>query len=338
MNFELSEEQEMLRDAARGALARQDTLAAARAALDGAALPDLWPAAVDAGWPGLLVDDRAGGAGLGVFDAMLVMQECGRRLASVGLLGHFLATWLAGDEHLASGELRGAVAWVDDAEIADGTVTGSAAHVPDVPGADVLIVVAGAVALRVDPAGKGVAIDSRVRYDATRPLGDVRLTGARGALLPVGAERVADAWYVGQALLAAEAIGATEAPLELGLQYAKERQAFGRPIGSYQAVKHQLVEVLRHIETARSLSYYAGWAAEDCHEEFALAASAARFAAEHALNFGTRAVIAVHGGIGNTWEHDAPLYFRRAQLSRLLLGGQSAAGDRVARELLAAAA
>src|SRR5919107_2634119 len=110
MNFELSDEQVMLREAARGALARQDTLGAARAALDGAPLPDLWPMAIEAGWPGLLVPEDRGGAGLDVFDAMLVVQECGRRLAWAGLLGHFLATFLAPDERLASGELRGAAA------------------------------------------------------------------------------------------------------------------------------------------------------------------------------------------------------------------------------------
>jgi alkylation response protein AidB-like acyl-CoA dehydrogenase len=342
VNFELSDEQQMLRDAARGTLARHDTLGAARAALDGAPLPDLWPAAIEAGWPGLLVGEDAGGAGLGVFDAMLVMQECGRRLAWTGLLGHFLATFLDPSERLARGELRGAAALDGAPDIRiegdDAVVTGELSFVPDAPGAGVLVVAGRSGDARVAVRLEGVEVEPVVRFDATRPLGHVRLDGARGTLLGATADRIDAAWFAAQALLAAEAIGATEAPLELGVEYAKERTAFGRPIGSYQAVKHQLVEVLRHIETARSLSYYAGWAAEDRPEEFALAACAARFAAEHALSFGTRAVIAVHGGIGNTWEHDAPLYWRRAQLSRLLLGGQTAAGEVVAGELLRAAA
>jgi alkylation response protein AidB-like acyl-CoA dehydrogenase len=368
VNFELSEEQELLREAARGALARHDTLAAAREALDGAALPDLWPVAVDAGWPGLLVDEDAGGAGLGVFDAMLVMQECGRRLASVGLMGHFLATFLGrGESALGSGETRAAAVIARPPDAGEGwtvessapgsprvaaptaerdgdtaTVSGVAAYVPDAAGAGALVVVAlsgdGPVAVLVDPAAGGVEVERVVRYDATRPLGSVRLDGARGTVLDATPERIGHAWYLAQALLAAEAIGATEAPLELGIEYAKERHAFGRPIGSYQAVKHQLVEILRGIETARSLSYYAGWAAEDSADEFALAASAARYAADRALDYGARTVIAVHGGIGNTWEHDAPLYLRRAQLSRILLGGMTAAGDRVSRELLQASA
>ncbi|HLM49401.1 MAG TPA: acyl-CoA dehydrogenase family protein, partial [Solirubrobacteraceae bacterium] len=116
--------------------------------------------------------------------------------------------------------------------------------------------------------------------------------------------------------------------------YAKERFTFGRPIGSYQAVKHALVEVLRRLENLRSLVYYAGWAGDDKPDEFPLAASAARVAAGAAQDYATRELISVHGGIGATWEHDAPLFFRRAQLARRLLAGDGDAADRVADELL----
>jgi alkylation response protein AidB-like acyl-CoA dehydrogenase len=113
MNFALSDEQVLLREAARGALSRHKTVEAAREALeDPSALPDLWPMVVEAGWPGLLVSEDHGGAGLGAFDALLVAEECGRVLASVPLLGLLPATAIlnaAGDESLedvASGELR----------------------------------------------------------------------------------------------------------------------------------------------------------------------------------------------------------------------------------------
>jgi alkylation response protein AidB-like acyl-CoA dehydrogenase len=123
----------------------------------------------------------------------------------------------------------------------------------------------------------------------------------------------------------------------MSVQYAKERFTFGRAIGSYQAIKHELTEVLRRLENARSLQYYAGWARTDAPDEFPLAASAVRTVAGEALDFATRSNINVHGGIGATWEHDAPLYFRRAQLHRRLLGGTSGAADRVAGELLTTA-
>jgi alkylation response protein AidB-like acyl-CoA dehydrogenase len=372
MNLALSDEQELLREAARGTLARAGTVAAARAALeDPAAAPDLWPLAVEAGWPGLLISEDHGGAGLGAFDAMLVAQECGRVLAGVPLLGALPATALldaGGHEHIeavSAGEVR--TAWLparppDDlgsgwtvarargtgrepapAVVVDGdavTFTGTVAWVPDAPGAELLVVVGATedgepVAGVVDAADAGV--EPVVRYDATRALGHVTLDGARGQRLDVSSEQIGRAWYIAQALLAAESVGAVEATLEMAVAYAKERFTFGRPIGSYQAIKHGLTEVLRLLENGRSLLYYAGWADADRPAEFPLAASAARSAAGRALEFAARQNITTHGGIGATWEHDAPLYFRRAQLSRRLLGGTSGATDRVAAALLAAA-
>src|SRR5438874_2225851 len=249
MDFELSDEQQFLREAARGALSRHKTVEAAREALDGGERLDLWSTGREAGWPGLVVSEARGGAGLGALDAMLVMAEAGRVLASVGLLGHVPATAI---------------------------------------------------------------------LDATED-----------------EEVLRSAWYLAQGLIAAESLGAVEACLEMSVAYAKERHTFGRPIGSYQAVKHGLVEILRRLENARSLMYYAGWARQDAPDEFSLAASSARVAAGGALDYAARENISVHGGIGATWEHDAPLYFRRAQLSRRLLGGTGGATDRVAGELLA---
>jgi alkylation response protein AidB-like acyl-CoA dehydrogenase len=183
----------------------------------------------------------------------------------------------------------------------------------------------------------GVSIEKVIRYDATHPLGHVGFSSARGRRLDVDAVALADAWYVAQSLIAAESIGAVQTCLDQSVAYAKERFTFGRPIGSYQAIKHELTEVLRRLENARGLEYYAGWARGSKPEEFPLAASAARSAAGRALDFGARTMINVHGGIGATWEHDAPLFFRRAQLSRRLLGGTHDATDRVAEESLKAA-
>lgn len=369
MNLALSDEQEFLREAARGALARHPTIEHAHEALETDAELDLWPTTVEAGWPGLLVGEERGGTGLGAFDAMLVAQECGRVLAPVALLGLLPATALldAGRwdavEAVAAGERR--AAWLParppsdteprwTVEAASGArradlprlegdrVSGTVAFVPDAPGADVLVVVAadgdgGPVAVVVDGAADGVKVEPVKRYDPTRSLGQVRLDGAPVTRLEAAESDLARAWYLAQALIAAESVGTVETCLEMGLAYAKERFTFGRPIGSYQAVKHAQVEILRRMENARSLLYYAGWAYDSRPEEFALAASAARAAAGEALEFASRENINVHGGIGATWEHDAPLFFRRAQLSRRLVGGTHDATDRVAAELLAAA-
>jgi alkylation response protein AidB-like acyl-CoA dehydrogenase len=372
MNLALSDEQELLREAARGTLARAGTVAAARAALeDPSAAPDLWPLAVEAGWPGLLISEEHGGAGLGAFDAMLVAEECGRVLAGVPLLGLLPATALldtAGHERLAevaAGEVRPAwlparppddlgAGWTVDRPRGAGrdpapnatvdgdavTFTGTVPWVPDAPGAE-LLVVAGVTDDGTPVAGAmeaaGATVEAVVRYDATRPLGHVTLDSARAVQLDVDGDQIARAWYLAQALVAAESVGAVEATLEMSVAYAKERFTFGRAIGSYQAIKHGLTEVLRLLENARSLLYYAGYAWDDRPEEFPLAASAARSAAGRALEFASRQNITTHGGIGATWEHDAPLYFRRAQLARRLLGGTKDATDRVAAELLASA-
>jgi len=183
-------------------------------------------------------------------------------------------------------------------------------------------------------AADDAAIEPADRYDATRSLGHVRLDGAAASVLDgADATLLASAWYLASTLLAAESLGAVERALEASVQYAKERFTFGRAIGSYQAVKHQLVEVLRRLDNARSLMYYAGWAGADKPDEWPLAASAFRLSAGKAIEDATRTQISVFGGTGATWEHDAPLYFRKAQLSRRLLGGTAGAADRVASEL-----
>jgi alkylation response protein AidB-like acyl-CoA dehydrogenase len=371
MNLALSDEQVFLREAARGALSRFKTLEAARSALDGdgQALPDLWPTACEAGWPGLLIGEQHGGAGLDAFDAMLVLGECGRVIAGIPLLGHLPATAILDGasqapmlDDLATGAKRAAYlpvsppddvqdVWTVDPrsgiergpapQLSGGKVTGTLHFVPDAPGADLLAGVAvengKAVGVAIDAAAPGVSIEAVERYDATRSLGHVTLQDADATVLDVPETTLAGAWHLAQALIAAESLGSVETALDVSVAYAKDRFTFGRAIGSYQAVKHSLTEVLRNLENGRSLLYYAGWARNGAPDEFPLAASAARSVAGRALDGAARTMISVHGGIGATWEHDAPLYFRRAQLSRRLLGGTAGATDRVAGELLAQA-
>jgi alkylation response protein AidB-like acyl-CoA dehydrogenase len=379
MNFDLSDEQRALRDAARDALTRHDLLGDAHSVLDGSAPVDLWPTACAAGWPGLLVPEAYGGAGLGAVEALLVAVETGRQLARLPLLGHTCACALmataaqTGDPAERVGALLEAFAegtervafiggmpptdldgrWTTDAESGsrraplptaerrggDAVLDGQVSWVPDARDADALVVIAlsdGApVAVLVDARGEGLRIEETTCYDLTRPLCRVTFTGVRGTALPgVDAADIASAWFLAQAWIAAESLGAVETALERSVAYARERFTFGRPIGSYQAVKHGLVEMLRRLENARSLVYYAGWAHAAAREQFPLAASAARSVAGDALDFGARQQIVVHGGIGVTWEHDAPLYHRRAQVSRRLLGGTRACTDRVAEAML----
>jgi alkylation response protein AidB-like acyl-CoA dehydrogenase len=294
-------------------------------------------------------------------------------IAGIPLLGHLPATAILGDarsgasllEALATGERRAAYLpvspptdvderWTVDpargstragapiaTEGGEPHVSGELAFVPDAPGADLLVGVAlldgKPVGIAVEADAAGVSVQEVRRYDATRSLGHVSLKDAPATLLDAPEASLAGAWHLAQSLIAAESIGSVETALDVSVAYAKERHTFGRAIGSYQAVKHSLTEVLRQLENGRSLLYYAGWARVGAPREFPLAASAARSVSGRALDQAARTMIAVHGGIGATWEHDAPLYFRRAQLSRRLLGGTGSATDRVAGELLAQA-
>jgi alkylation response protein AidB-like acyl-CoA dehydrogenase len=357
----LTDEQRFLIEAADGALARHDTLAAARAALDGEPCPSLWSLATEAGWTGLLTGEDADGAELTPYDAMLVLESCGRRLADARLLGHLSAVVLveqggADDDlrgALARGERRAALvdACVGERSaplsvrvVANGAIlSGAVRAVIDADGADVLVAVGTSdqdrapVATVIDADAPGVTVTAIGGYDATRALADVVFDNALATALDVAPERVRNGADLQRVLLAAESVGAADACLTMSRDYAVDRMAFGRPIGSYQAIKHKLVEMLRRTEGARSMVVEAGREWDRDRDGFALAANGARVVACEALDYTAPQTIFVHGGVGATWEHDASLYYRRAELSRRLAGGAEAAADAVAEALFAGA-
>jgi alkylation response protein AidB-like acyl-CoA dehydrogenase len=355
--LELTDEQEFLVEAAQGTLGRQATLPAARAALDGEPALSLWDLAVEAGWPGLLAGAEVDGAELGAYEAMLVLEACGAVVADAGLLGHLPASALleqaAGDADLrralAGGERRAAL--VDGAlgkrpglvkaSARNGGVvfSGQVRGVLDAPGADVLVIAGmgeeGPVAGVIEASQSGVEIEAQSVYDATRSVALVGLDDVRAARLDLEPDRIRDGRDLQRALIAADSVGAAGACLRMATEYAIDRHAFGRAIGSYQAIKHKLVEMMRKQEHGRSLLVFAGRSWEQDRPEFALAANAARVVAADALDYCAPENIFIHGGVGATWEHDAQLYYRRAELSRRLAGGAEAAADDVAQALFA---
>jgi alkylation response protein AidB-like acyl-CoA dehydrogenase len=338
----LTDEQQFVQEAARDALGRVTSLERLRGALDGGELEDLWPTAVEAGWSGLLVSEQSDGAGLGAAEATLVMAELGRTLAEIPLLGHLVATGLlqrsGADAELlpalARGESRATVVFSDDLELSGEAVSGSEDWVIDAIGADSLLVVAGGRVALVDASAGGVSIDPHDRFDPSLDLARVGFDKAPARDLGIGAEDAEWSKLLAQLLLAASMTGTGRAALDLGVEYAKERYAFARPIGSFQSIKHGLVEVLRRLGLAEVLVRDAAAHADDPTQELRRRALAARVEADRAVNVATRTCMSVHGGIGVTWEHDAPLYFRRAQLSRRLLGGDDRAADDLAGALL----
>jgi alkylation response protein AidB-like acyl-CoA dehydrogenase len=221
------------------------------------------------------------------------------------------------------------------------TLTGTVERVVDGGAADDLLVAAdgpdGVALYVVDAAAEGVHRTPLVTLDLTRPQATIRLADAPARVVadPAEAQRVIEhALHVGSALLAVEQVGAAQHLLDLSVEYAKARLQFGRPIGSFQAVKHRLADLLVDLEHARSAAYHAVWALTDGSDDPALAASIAQATASAAFSRVATDTIQVHGGIGFTWEHQAHLYFKRATTDAALLGTPEQHRSRVAELVL----
>ncbi|HNA52159.1 MAG TPA: acyl-CoA dehydrogenase, partial [Mycobacterium sp.] len=222
-----------------------------------------------------------------------------------------------------------------------GGLTGTVPRVVDAGAADELLVAAvgpdGLGLYAVDAGGAGVHRTPLVTLDLTRPQANVEFSGAPARLLagPDEAERViGHALHVGSALLAVEQVGAAQHLLDLSVDYAKARLQFGRQIGSFQAIKHKLADMLVDLEHARSTAYHAAWALTDASDDPALAASIAQATCSAAFSRIAADTIQIHGGIGFTWEHQAHLYFKRAATDAALLGSAEQHRDRVAAMVL----
>jgi alkylation response protein AidB-like acyl-CoA dehydrogenase len=313
VNFDLDTDQ---RDAAAGArefYTGSTSAGAAREALEGGAVRPGRKALADIGFLGITVPESAGGAGGSVLDLAVVAEQGGAVLAGPSLVTAARAAVLLADHpDLAAQLADGSAAFA----VVDGSPEGSHPSVDAAEASTFLALDGNALVV-----GEGVATPG-TPIDATRGLASVRLTSRRVLAEDAGA-LWARARQVGAAVMAAEDLGAADRAVQLGVAYAKERQAFGRPIGSYQAVKHMLVDAWVGVDQLRSLVWWAAWAADAAPEELPLASSAAKAYAASTLERAAETLIQVHGGIGFTWEHDAHLYWRRAKVDRLLLGDEA---------------
>jgi len=305
----------------------------------------------------LSVPEDDGGAGGALVDQAIAAEELGAQLTCGPLFGTvYLAipalVAASGPDRdallaaLVEGRRTAAFVVPDDtATLGTVTVTADAAHaltgtvdrVVDGTDADDLLVAANGPAglglYAVDAAGPGVTRTALVTLDLTRPQARIEFADApaRPVAGPQEAARVIDhAFTVGATLLAAEQVGAAQHLLDLAVEYAKTRLQFGRPIGSFQAVKHRLANMLVEIEHARSAAYHAAWAITDGTDDPAIAAHIAQAVASAAFLHIARDTVQVLGGIGFTWEHQAHLYFKRASTDAALLGTAEAHRSRIA--------
>jgi alkylation response protein AidB-like acyl-CoA dehydrogenase len=327
MNFDLDPDQRDVAAGARDFFTGQDLPAAARAALEGGRLEPGRKALADIGFLGITVAEAAGGAGRSLLDLAVVAEQGGAVLAAPSLVtAARAAVLLAGEPELAAQLADGSTGFA----VLDGAVDGSA---PSIDAADATLF------LGLDGGdlvvGEGEVVPGRP-LDATRGLASVRLTSRR-VLAADAVALWARARQVAAVVLAAEDLGGADRAVRLGVAYAQQREAFGRPIGSYQAVKHMLVDAWVGVDQLRSLVWWAAWAADAAPAELPLASSAAKAFAASVFERAAGTLIQVHGGIGFTWEHDAHLFWRRAKVDRLLLGNEAEHLDAVARLAVAGA-
>ena len=301
---------------------------------------------------GMSVPEADGGVGGSLVDQAVAVEEFGATLACGPLFGTvYLAipALVACPAGAARNELLGALVEGErtaafeprPVSVSGAAVSGTAARVVDAAAADVLLIAGegpdGLGLYAVDLNSPGVRRDRLVTLDLTRPQARITLDGAPATLLagPGEAERViTHALAVGAALLAVEQVGAAQHLLDLSVQYAKSRLQFGRQIGSFQAIKHKLADMLVDLEHARSAAYHAVWALSDGSDDPALATSIAQAVCSAALSRIAADTVQVHGGIGFTWEHQAHLYFKRAATDAALLGSAEQHRARVAELVL----
>jgi len=340
MNFTLSPAQEQLRDAARALLARACPMAAVRAALERPAGDDpaLWGALADAGWLGLLVPDRHGGAGGALLDAAVLAEELGRALAP----GPLRATIVAAPLALRLAGTRGQqAAWLP--RLAAGAVRAAVTFagerlVDDLADADVLVVVparGGRGTLVAAPGARGRGVRRLPSVDPTRrPCAPPRAAAWRGAPLAFGTGGAARLRVAVAVARAAESVGVAARALELAVAWVRTRVQFGRPVATFQAVQHLAAEAHARLEPARALVWWAAWCWDARPREAALAAAMAAARAADTARAVTRAAVELHGGVGFTWDVDVQLYWKRALANAAAMGGAAAARARVATALL----
>lgn len=331
MQFALTAEQEMIAETARGLFAELAPALRATIASDAGYDPAHWTRVMrDMGFGAITLPEAEGGAGLGIVELALVMIEMGRTLLpspflpSIGAALPLIRSMdLPARSGIASGETIAAPA-IGPGLSLEGERLWGEALVPFGHVADLFVAVVGDRAMLV-PAGFA-KVERLSTMDVTRPLARVRFDGATGRLTG-GVARALDQARIA---LAAECVGGADAALAATVDYARQRIQFGRPIGSFQALKHRMADMMIAIEAARTAVYYAAAAADEDDPAAAEAAAIAHFTAIEAYQMVAGNMIQLHGGIGFTWEHDAHLHFKRARSAATLFGTPAQSRHRLA--------
>ena len=360
MNFDFSEDQKLLQQTTRDFLAEHSPLSVCREVLesDKPYAAELWKGAAEMGWQGAVIPEEYGGAGFGHLELAMIAEEIGRSLAPIPFSSSvYFATEAilkAGSDEqkkkylpkLASGELIGTFALAEkpgqndvegvEARVEGGRLSGTKMPVPDGDVANFAVVAAqgdgGLGLFLVDLEGEGVTRKSMTSFDPSRSMAEIGFSGAPAEQIGEaggGEALVSHLLDRAAVLMAFEQVGAAEACFEGTVAFTTGRYAFGRPVASFQALKHRLADMWCELELARSNAYYGAWALSNEEEELSVAACIARIQASEALELLSEEMIQMHGGVGYTWEYDCHLFYRRAKLMASALGSASAWKNRL---------
>jgi alkylation response protein AidB-like acyl-CoA dehydrogenase len=364
MNLEFSEDQKFVQQTARDYLNEFATPEVCRAVMESEKPydSDLWKGVAEMGWLGATVPEEFGGAGMGYLELVLIAEELGRALAPIPFSSSvYLATealLIAGSEEqkqkylpkLCSGELIGTFAYAEgpgdlenealNTAYVQGKLDGEKLPVLDGDVAGLAVVLArgsaGPSLVLVDLEGEGVTRKALQSFDPSRSQAKLLFSGAPAERLGEegkGAELASRLLDRAAVLMGFEQIGGAERTLELTREFTMGRYTFGRPVASYQALKHRMADLYAAIQIATSNGYYAAWALSEDNEELPVSACNVRVAASEAFCLGAEEMIQMHGGVGFTWEYDCHLFFRRAKLLSLVLGSPSAWREKLIQRL-----
>ena len=351
MEFTFTDEKLMIAETAKAFFSENATSERTRKAMAADGVDHaLWESfCTELGLAGIGLPEAAGGAGLGMVEFAIIAEAAGAQVSALPLLG--LATVAQAiatggsdaqqAEHLPnliSGATIAAFAEGQGLSLAGGKLSGTAQFVPHGAVAGLFLLAQGDAAWLVKADAPGLTVKAHVTMDQTRPFASLHLDGVAAEPLANPVAAVAAARAGGWISLSAEALGGAQATLDRTVAYAKERVQFGRAIGSFQAYKHRLADMMVEIEQARSAVYWAACAVDEGSDEAALALHAAKsFAADTYFKCAAD-MIQLHGGIGFTWEHDAHLFFKRARAIQSLLGNGAWHREEVAKMILGEAA
>ena len=352
MNFDLSEEQEMLQETVRSFLENECSPTTLREIFDGDTgfSEKLWKGMAEMGLAGLHLPEEHGGAGLEILDLAIVSEVLGYMAAPGPFVGHALAGWAiatgGSDEQkkkwlpaLATGDAIGTVALAEEGgawlpeqwSLEGGSLSGTKNHVICGDRADVIVVgVAGGGLALVEKGAEGLEIKDIEGADRTRRLFQVSFSKTPSEALPAGEAAATQVRDVGLVLLAADAFGGASRLVEMSVEYAKTREQFGVTIGHFQSLKHQLANMAVEVEPSRGLYWYAAHAMDHVQEESERTAAIAKAHITDRYMQVARDAVEAHGGIGFTWECDVQIWFKRAMLDRAWLGTPSVHRERAA--------